>query len=191
VWDVAAGVEVACLRGRAGAVGWVAFGPDEGQVRAVGSDRAVYVWRIHDKALLSHLPATGSEGKSMAFSPDGKHAFSLSAERTVKVWDANGRVCLEEIPGPNASGPALGEGPVQSLEVVTDGFEMMIRSGGGQPLAWFPESLGSQAKQWYSALLAPAPSYQTTTHPADRVWAGALGNHVYLIRLEGDLSALR
>jgi WD40 repeat protein len=110
----------------------------------------------------------------IAFSPDGKRAFSLTANQTVKVWDVTSRTCLEEIPGPTADRPSPGQGPAESFEVVNDGFEAVIKSREGQPVAWFPESL-----------------FQVTTHPADCILAGAFGHHVYLIRLEGDLSSLQ
>jgi WD40 repeat protein len=174
VWDVVVGVELACLRGRGGDFGCVAFGPDEDHVRAVGSKRAVYVWRVPDKALLFHLPARGEEGKGLVYSPDGRLAFSSSADQAVKVWDATGQTCLEEIPGPTTARLARGEGPAESFEVVNDGFETVIKSRAGQPLAWFPENL-----------------FHVTAHPADFIWAGAFGNHVYFLRLEGDLTTAK
>ena len=49
------------------------------------------------------------------------------------------------------------------------GLETVIeRVRDGQAVAWFPAALDIIA-----------------THPSGRVWAGGVGNHLYLIRLEG------
>jgi hypothetical protein len=42
-------------------------------------------------------------------------------------------------------------------------------TSGGDPIAWFPAALE-----------------RITTNPNGRIWAGSVGNHVYLIKLEGD-----
>jgi hypothetical protein len=54
--------------------------------------------------------------------------------------------------------------PYRAIELWETAIE---RASDGQYVAWFPVALRDIA-----------------THPSGRVWAGAVGNHLYLIRLE-------
>jgi hypothetical protein len=46
---------------------------------------------------------------------------------------------------------------------------MIEPATGGDPVAWLPAALE-----------------HLTTHPSGRIWAGSVGDHLYLIQLEGE-----
>jgi hypothetical protein len=53
-------------------------------------------------------------------------------------------------------------------QVVVNPVETMIQSAAGKALSWFPVRL-----------------YHLASHPDAPIWAGAIGNHVYFLMLEG------
>ena len=105
-----------------------------------------------------------------AFTPDGRRIVAGSWDQTVVIWDAESGDLLEVIQGlGDISAIAAGSARFpwramgRRLETVIE------RAEDGQAIAWFPSSME-----------------HVTTHPSGRIWAGAFGNHVYLIQLEGD-----
>jgi WD40 repeat protein len=106
----------------------------------------------------------------VAFDRDGQRLVSGSSDNTVRVWDAGSGECLEVIAG-HGDVAAIADGPtVLPWRALRRGQETVIEaSAGGEPFAWFPADL-----------------WVITTHPSGRVWAGAVGNYLVLIRLEGE-----
>jgi hypothetical protein len=47
-------------------------------------------------------------------------------------------------------------------------------TAGGEPIAWFPDALGS-----------------INTHPSGRLWTGGVANHQHVIELEGEPRPIR
>jgi hypothetical protein len=110
---------------------------------------------------------------SVAFSPDGRHVVSSSWE-SVRIWDTEAWACQQVIKGFGdasalASGAADFSWKTRALE---DLETLIVPAQGGKPVAWFPALLGDLA-----------------THPSGRAWVGAFVNHLYFIRLEGNLTS--
>jgi WD40 repeat protein len=105
----------------------------------------------------------------VAFEPHGGRIVSGSDDKTVRVWDAASGACLEVIPGEGDVSAIAAGAVAYPWRAVSRGQETVIeRANDGQAVAWFPAALEHIA-----------------THPSGRVWAGSVGNHLYLIRLEG------
>jgi len=110
---------------------------------------------------------------SVVFSSRGDRIASGSEDRTVRVWDACAGQCLEVIQEAHDA-EAIASGPPQfPLRTISRGHETLVeRADSGQLVASLPISLE-----------------HVTTHPNGRTWAGASGNHLCIISLEGDPSA--
>jgi len=115
---------------------------------------------------------------NVAFSPDGDRIVvcSVSGDRyfyLVMAFEASTGFpddFLMEIARPPDM-EVIAAGPLQCpLRAVPRHEETSVeRADGGQPVASFPISLHS-----------------ITTHANGRTWAGASGNHVYIVTLEGE-----
>jgi WD40 repeat protein len=147
----------------------VAFDAQGGRIVSGSSDNTVRVWDASSGRELACL--RGHEGwvSSVAFDPQSGRIVSGSDDKTVRIWDAASGACLEVIPG-RGDVSAIAEGATAyPWRALCRGQETLIeRASDGQPVAWFPAVLKNIA-----------------THPSGRVWAGSVGNHLYLIRLEG------
>jgi hypothetical protein len=169
VWDASSGRELACLRGHEDAVTSVAFDPQGGRIVSGSDDKTVRVWDASSGRELTCLRGHEDPVTSVAFDPQGGRIVSRSSDKTVRVWDAASGACFEVIPG-TGDVMAIAAGAVAyPWRAVSRGQETVIeRASDGQAVAWFPAALETRA-----------------THPTGRVWAGSVGNHLYLIRLEG------
>src|SRR5205814_709335 len=81
------GQEVLTLRGPAGGVGSLAYGPDGKRLASASRDGTLKLWDPARGQEILTLKAHAKEVNSVAFSPDGKRLASGSFDRTVKVWD--------------------------------------------------------------------------------------------------------
>jgi WD40 repeat protein len=168
VWDAASGLELVCLRGHSGAVKCVAYSPDGRRIISGSSDNTVRVWDAESHAKLTCLRGHEYPVTNVAYSPDGRRIVSGSYD-TVRVWDATSGECLEVIQGFGdvasiAAGGAAFPWRAMRLDLET----VIVPAGGGEAVAWFPAM------------------NDITTHLSGRIWAGSWGNHLYLIRLEGE-----
>jgi hypothetical protein len=105
---------------------------------------------------------------SVAFSPDGRRIVSGSWQQT-RVWEAETGTCLEVIQG---------EGDVAAI------------AGGAALFPWRlmgrrDESVVESAVDGRVVALSPTPLERIATHPSGRRWAGASGDHMHLLQLEG------
>jgi WD40 repeat protein/serine/threonine protein kinase len=85
VWD-AAGALVRTLRGHAGAVRGLAYGPG-GRLASAGDDGVVRLWDAAGRELLT-LRGHTEAVRAVAFSRDGCRLASGGDDRTIRVWDA-------------------------------------------------------------------------------------------------------
>jgi WD40 repeat protein len=147
----------------------VAFDPQGRRIVSGSYDGTVRVWDVDSGRELACLSGHEGEVQSVAFDPRGRRIVSGSWDGTVRVWDVDSGACLEVIPGcGDIAAMAAGAVafPFQAIELLLE--TAIKRASDGQSVAWFPAALRFIA-----------------THPSGRVWAGAVGNHLYLIRLEG------
>jgi WD40 repeat protein len=170
VWDARSGAELSCLRGHTNRVNSVAFAPDGHRVVSGSQDKSVRVWDAHGGAQLACLQGHTSGVWSVAYSPDGRRVVSRSDGETVRIWDAGSGECLEVIDGWGYVEAIAAGASSYPYRVVNRDQETVIEpAAGGEPVAWFPDAL-----------------VNITTHPSGRIWAGSVGNHLFIIQLEGE-----
>jgi WD40 repeat protein len=85
IWGPDGGL-VRALRGHAGAVWGLAYGPG-GRLASAGDDGAVRLWDDAGRELLA-LRGHTEAVRAVAFSRDGHRLASAGDDRTIKVWDA-------------------------------------------------------------------------------------------------------
>jgi WD40 repeat protein len=178
VWDAATEAELACLRGHVSGVNSVAFDRAGGRIVSGSDDGTVRVWDAATGAELACLQGHEQWVRSVAFDRAGGRIVSGSDDGTVRVWDAATGACLEVIQGTGdvaAIGEGINEGGEIPWRALNRGNETVIApAAGGEPIAWFPAAL-----------------LHISTHPSGCRWAGSVGNHVYIIELEGELHPTR
>ncbi len=76
------------LRGHAGRVQSIVFGPDGSRVVTGSADRTARVWDASTGAQLLTLSGHTDEITTAAFSPDGTRIATASSDHTARVWDA-------------------------------------------------------------------------------------------------------
>jgi hypothetical protein len=93
----------------------------------------------------------------------------------VRVWDAHSGECVEVFEGSLAEADCLATGTIAGslaeMACLATGTALgtAIQSPStGESVAWFPAALE-----------------HIVAHPSRRMWAGYVGNHLYLIVLEG------
>ena len=171
VWDGQSGADPARLRGHQKWIRSVTYSPDGRRIVSGSRDRTVRVWDADSGAELACLRGHNDTITRVTVSPDGHRIVSASNDRTVRVWDARSWECLEVIPSPAAGDvEAIADAGERSPWLVSKrGLESVIEpAAGSDPIAWFAARLVNIA-----------------THPSGRSWAGSVGNHLYIIRLEG------
>jgi WD40 repeat protein len=169
VWDASSRAEIACLRGHSGVIWRAVFAPDSGVLATLSEDKTIRIWDIATGTELACIPDDAAEITDLAFAPDGRRVFLQSREQRVRVLDIMSGRCVRVIEG-GGDVAAIARGaeafPWRALCTVHE--TVIESSAGSEPVAWFPVPLGHIA-----------------THPSGRVWAGSVGNHLYLISLEG------
>jgi WD40 repeat protein len=173
VWDAESGQELRSLRGHEGIVKSVAFSPDGWRIVSGSNDKTVRVWDAERGQELRCLRGHEYPVGSVAYSPDGRWIVSGSFDDTVRVWDAESGECVEVIEGSGdvvAIARATAPGPAGEWRAISRAGETIVESAADQRVA------------------ARLPNRFThiTTSPTGRTWAGAIGIHVCLIRLEGE-----
>jgi WD40 repeat protein len=170
VWDADSGRELATLRGHDGWVTSVAFDPDGRRIVSGSDDRTVRVWDAESGRELATLRGHNRPVTSVAFEPDGRRIVSGSDDTEARVWDGECGACLQVIPRTGVFVAMAKRTKFYPWRALRRGWETAIeRAGDGHSVAWFP------------AFLDPI-----ATHPSGRVWAGAVGNHLCLIRPEEE-----
>ena len=170
VWDADSGAKMAVLRGHQDTVSGVSFSPDGRWIVSGSRDATVRVWDAKSGAEMAVL--CGNEGwvQSVSFSPDSRRIVSGGDfDKTVRVWDAGTGECLEVIQGTCDTAAIAAEASLGLPWRAIARNQTVIQSAkGGNPVARFPIALERIA-----------------THSSGRRWAGASGNTLYLLQLEG------
>ncbi len=105
---------------------------------------------------------------SVACSPDGDRIVSGAGNYAVSIWDVQSGECFESIVGCGDAG-AIAAGELKyPLCAIVRGAECVVeRAIDSQPIAWFPADL-----------------QMVVTHPSDRISAGYVGNHLFILTSE-------
>jgi WD40 repeat protein len=70
-----------------GGVNAIAISPDGNMLASGHDNRAIALWDLNTKKILSTLAGHSQAVKSVAFSPDGKILASASDDQTIKLWN--------------------------------------------------------------------------------------------------------
>jgi len=169
VWDTVSGREIAVLRGHVGNVLSVAYSEDGQRIISGSADLTIRVWDAKGYAMLAVLGNRVGYVYRVCGTADGRRIITDSRNGMIRVWDARSGDCLEIIEGA-CDMKAIAAGASRfPLRAIARGHATIIEQvESGKPIAWFPTALA-----------------HIVTHPSGRTWAGAVGNHVYIIRLEG------
>jgi WD40 repeat protein len=169
VWDGQSGQQQLCLQGHKSWVQSVACSPDGERIVSGSWDKTVRVWDAASGKQLLCLEGHQDSVENVAYSPDGWRIVSRASDKTVRVWDAPSGECLETIHESMDVWAIARTVPDAPWLAITGVLETAIQSRRTKEVvAWFPAALG-----------------RITTHSGGRMWAGAVGNHLYLIALEG------
>ncbi len=169
VWDAATGAAIACLRGHKGEVTTVTFDPTGQRLASGSSDKTVRVWNAATGTEVACLDGHDKPVESLVFDPTGGRLASGTRDET-RLWDVWSRKCLEVLSRTNQDYATAEQAAMAfAWRALTRGLEtVLVSKGGGEAIAWFSPALST-----------------FSTHPSGRIWAGSVGNHLYLIRLEG------
>jgi WD40 repeat protein len=167
VWDARSGAKLARLCGHEGMVTSVVYAPDGRRIVSGSSDKTVRVWDAESGVELACLHGHVFDVEGVAYSPDGRRIVSRAGS-VMRVWDAASGECLQEIQGSGDVNSVAAAGETFLWRAMRQSLETVIEpAGGGEAVAWFPAEL-----------------LRIAAHPSGRIWAGADGRHLYLIRLE-------
>jgi WD40 repeat protein len=171
LWDLQRERELWILQANTDTDIWVesvAFSPDGHRALVGSSDRTVRLWDLQRERELWIFQGHTNRVTSVAFSPDGRRALSASPDGTVRLWDAESGKCLDIKAGAQVRDVA--SGPVACLwRADAKGDEAVIKCGSSsEPVARFPDA--------HSVIAVTAK---------ERIWGGAVSNHLILLLLEG------
>jgi len=133
LWDLQDGRLAATCSGHTGAVGALAFTPDERTLISAGHEGTLRLWRAASEggqigAPLATVPAHADQVTSVAVSPDGALIATGGADRTVRIWRALDRGIARTLPGHG--------GAVESLAFSQDGALLAAGSRGRSARLW-------------------------------------------------------
>jgi WD40 repeat protein len=180
IWDADNCAELLILRGHQLPPGVLSWSPDGG--RLASANDGVLVWDAVHGSLLFILRGHEKNVYSVSWSSDGRRLTSRDIESTELDWDIPTGAC-EGVEDEQELFPVKvqGEQPLStvehrdlvssSLESRTNVYEtelFLASSGGG--LVW-----------------CSGPIELTVCPTSPRLFVGAVGNHVYLLRLEGEV----
>jgi len=90
IWDIAAGTQVADLRGHRDGVMEVRWSPDGARLVSASDDKTVRVWNTSGWSLEGELRGHTLGVLCVDFSPGGDHLVTGSRDYTVRLWNLTG-----------------------------------------------------------------------------------------------------
>jgi hypothetical protein len=164
------GAELARLVGHERVVFHAAFDRDGRRIVTASYDNTARVWDAQTGAALARLVGHENWVYHAAFDRDGRRIVTASYDNTARVWDAQTGKCLEVIVGARDVAAIASGAKAYLWRALRRGLETVIEPAvGGEPIASFPVA-----------------QRNLVAHPSGRIWAGSVGNHLYIIRLEGE-----
>ncbi|MBI2301068.1 MAG: hypothetical protein HYU66_19325 [Armatimonadetes bacterium] len=170
VWDAASGSELACLRGHDGPVSGVAFSPSCDRIASGSWDHTVRVWDVASGVELACLRGHEQQVESVSFPPAADRILSMDGDDIVRVWNAASWECMEVIPGP---------GDLAAIAAGPDRLRLRAMEG-------FSETVVERSRDARFVAAVGLALHNQATHPTGRTWAGAHGQFIEIIALEGD-----
>jgi len=131
------------------------------------------VWDADSGEELARLRGHEDLVWTVTVSPDGRRIVSGSDDGTARVWDAETFEGVEIIEGRGDVVAVAGGAERYPFRALTRSAETAIEDAAtGREIAWSPVSLR-----------------RVVTHPSGRIWAGASGSYLAIIKLEGEPAA--
>jgi WD40 repeat protein len=131
------------------------------------------VWGAESGALLAVLRGHEDEVRSVSYRPDGRRIASGSYDDEGRGWDAESGEGVVVIQG-YSNTRAIAAGPLLfPFRALARGLDTFVEcTNDGHTLGCFAANVGNQVSE-------------IVTHSSGRVWAGASGDHLYIIAIEG------
>lgn len=127
----------------------------------------IYLFDLTQPDVPRQLDGHTESISSLAFTPDSQLLVSASQyAQNVRIWNRRGQL-LEELPGMGDVAAIAAGADKPPFYALVKGIELTVYGAGGRPVASLPA----------------APSH-LGTHPSQCLWAGAVSNYLYLLRLE-------
>ena len=155
-------------------VGCLAFLPD-GRLVSGSPDGTLWLWDV-ERGRGRRLASDLGRVRALAVAPEGRDVVCRSAAEgsagdascEVSVWDGDSGTLRERLPRCSDVVAVAHRFPFRSRCHETTGETVIEEAGSGTAVAWFPTPL---------RLLTPHPTLERL------LWAGAAGNHLYLLEL--------
>lgn len=127
----------------------LAISPNGETIAAGNSDGTVYIWRLHDGALLQTFTSQEKETSSLAFSPDGKYLVTGGRNGEVNVFLARTGVYIRTLLTGSAQVRGLRFSPGGDLIAITlSNYSVaLVRLSDGQPLEIFESAIRMDVNQ--------------------------------------------
>jgi WD40 repeat protein len=179
VWEFPSGRQIAHFRQYPTRLYSAAFSPDSRYIATSEMDQTIRLWDVESSQEVANLHAEQLDGTTVEFAKDGQ--WIVFQERLgpglclSQAWDFQRGILHRHTKTPHWQ--AVDAGNETRFEVIatqgTDAEDLLRlgQIGTQQKGAWFP------LKLWH-----------LTRHHESRIWAGASGGYLCLLRLEGDLT---
>lgn len=152
------------------------YSPDGRRIASGASDKTVRVWDCRTGQDLCYLRGHTNIVYSVAFFSDGRRVASGAEEGNFRIWDTDTGSCNQVIRGEEDVAAFAAADSVYGWLALSYTLETVIKS-----------STTRQQAAWLPAWLHQVKTHTVIkAHPDGRSWAGAGGDHLYVLTLEGS-----